>query len=93
LRGVAVVGVIGAAAAAGAGTAVEFDGKSGSAALAPASKPVAMAPMAPSAMAGPMVVYVADTTSGVMDVYGGTGWTRVNNPAMISQLMDNLKLA
>ena len=94
LRGVAGVGAVGAAAVAGAGAVVAFDRHSGQqTTLMPVSKPVAMAPMAPSAMAGPLVVYVADTTTGFFDVFGGTGATQVNNPALVKQLLANLKLA
>jgi hypothetical protein len=89
LRGVAGVGALGAAAAVGAGAAIKFD-KPGE--LKPKSKPVAMAPMAPSAMAGPLVVYIADTTNGVLDVFGGTGETQIRNPALVNQLLANLKL-
>jgi hypothetical protein len=94
LRGVAGVGAVGAAAALGAGAVVAFDRQSaGQPNLKPASKPVAMAPMAPTAMAGPLVVYIPDTTSGQFDVYGGTSQTRVRNPALVRQLLANLKLA
>lgn len=94
LRGAALVGAVGAAAAVGAGAVVEFDRKSGQpATLKPVSKPVAMAPMAPTAMAGPLVVYIADTTNGLFDVFGGTGATQVHNPALVTQLLANLKLA
>ncbi len=94
LRGLAGVGVVGAAAAVGAGAVVTFDRQSGGQpTLMPASKPVVMAPMAPTAMAGPLVVYIADTTSGLFDVFGGTGQTQVRNPALVRQLLANLKLA
>jgi hypothetical protein len=52
-----------------------------------------MAPMAPTAMAGPLVVYIADTTSGLFDVFAGTGQTQIRNPALVRQLLANLKLA
>jgi hypothetical protein len=93
LRGVAGVGAVGAAAAAGAGAVVALDRPSGQPTLMPVSKPVAMAPMAPTAMAGPLVVYIADTSNGQFDVFGGTGQTRVRNPDLVSQLLANLKLA
>ena len=93
LRGVAGVGVVGAAAAAGAGAVVGFDRQSAPQTLMPVSKPVAMAPMAPTAMEGPLVVYIADTTTGLFDVFGGTGATQVKNPALVRQLLANLKLA
>ena len=93
LRGAAGVGVVGAAAAAGAGAVVAFDRQSAPQTLMPVSKPVAMAPMAPTAMAGPLVVYIADTTTGLLDVFGGTGATQIKNPALVRQLLANLKLA
>jgi hypothetical protein len=94
LRGVVGVGAVGIAAAAGAGAVFEFDRPSAKTqTLMPAAKPVAMAPMAPTAMAGPLVVYIADTTTGVIDVFGGTGATQIRNPALVNQLLANLKLA
>lgn len=93
LRGAAGVGVVGAVAAAGAGAVVAINNQDDKPSLMPVSKPVAMVAMAPSAMAGPLVVYIADTTNGLLDVYGGTGQTRIHNPALVKQLLDNLKLA
>jgi hypothetical protein len=92
LRGIAGIGAVGVAAAAGAGAVIKLD-KPAAATLKPAAKPVAMAPMAPGAAAGPLVVYIADTTAGVLDVYAGTGATQIRNPALVSQLLANLKLA
>ena len=91
LRGGLVGGGIGLAVAAGAGAAVGITRNSSPASLKPVSKPVVMAPMAPSAMEGPLVVYIRDTGSGVLDVYAGTGATQVHNPALVTQLLDNLK--
>ena len=93
LRGAAGVGVVGAAAAAGAGAVVAVTRQSPPATLMPASRPVAVAPIAPAAMEGPLVVYIADTTTGLFDVFGGTGQTQVRNPALVRQLLANLKLA
>jgi hypothetical protein len=93
LRGAASVGVVGIAAAGGAGAVVAVNRQSAPQTLMPASKPVAMAPMAPTAMEGPLVVYIADTTTGQFDVFGGDGQTRVHNPALVRQLLANLKLA
>jgi hypothetical protein len=94
LRGVAGVGAVAGAAAVGAGAVVVFDKHSGQpATMMPVSKPVAMAPMAATAMAGPLVVYIADTTNGLLDVFGDTGQTRIHNPALVNQLLANLKLA
>jgi hypothetical protein len=92
LRSIAGIGAVGVAAAAGAGAVIKFD-KPAAATLKPAAKPVVMAPMAPSAAAGPLVVYIADTRTGVLDVFAGTGATQLRNPALISQLLANLKLA
>ena len=92
LRGAAGAGVVAAAAAAGAGAVAAID-RSSAATLMPASKPVVMAPMAPTAMAGPLVVWIADTTTGQLDVFGGAGATQVRNPALVRQLLANLKLA
>jgi len=94
LRGVAGVGAVAGAAAVGAGAVVAFDKPSSATeTLMPVAKPVVMAPMAPTAMEGPLVVYISDTTSGLLDVYGGTGATQVKNPALVRQLLANLKLA
>lgn len=91
LRGGLAGGGIGLAVAAGAGAAVGITRNSSQTSLKPASKPVAMAPMAPSATQGPLVVYISDTTNGVLDVFGGTGATQVHNPALVTQLLNNLK--
>jgi hypothetical protein len=52
-----------------------------------------MPPQTPSDQAGPLVVYIADTTNGLLDVFGGTGATQIRNPALVNQLLANLKLA
>ena len=91
LRGGIVGGGIGLAVAAGAGAAVAITGNSSQTSLKPVSKPVVMAPMAPGAMEGPLVLYIADTANGVIDVFAGTGATQVRNPALVTQLLDNLK--
>ena len=92
LRSVAGIGVVGAAAAVGAGAAIKVD-KSNAPTLKPVSKPVEMAPMAPSAMAGPLVVYVSDTSNGLLDVFAGTGATQIRNPALVKELLAILKMA
>jgi len=91
LRGGLVGGGIGLAVAAGAGAAVGITRNSSQASLKPVSKPVVMAPMAPSATKGPLVVYISDTTNGMLDVFGGTGATQIHNPALVAQLLNNLK--
>jgi hypothetical protein len=52
-----------------------------------------MAAIPPSAMAGPLVVYLRDTTNGEMDVFAGTGQIRLRNPALVGQLLRNLQMA
>jgi len=37
------------------------------------------------------VMYISDAGNGVIDVFGGTGATRIHNPALVTQLLDNLK--
>jgi hypothetical protein len=91
LRGGLVGGGIGLAVAAGAGAAVGITRNSSQTSLKPVSKPVVMAPMAPGATKGPLVVYISDTSTGVLDVFAGTGATQIHNPALVTQLLDNLK--
>ena len=92
LRGGLIGGGVGLAVAAGAGTAVGLTRKSPvTASLKPLSKPVVMAPMAPDATKGPLVVYISDASTGRLDVYGGTGGTQINNPALVAQILANLK--
>ena len=91
LRGGVVGGGIGLAVAAGAGAAVGLTRNSSQTSLKPVSKPVVMAPMAPGAMEGPLVVYISDTSNGVLDVFAGTGATQIHNPALVTQILDNLK--
>jgi hypothetical protein len=91
LRGGLVGGGIGLAVAAGAGAAVGITRSSSQTSLKPVSKPVVMAPMAPNATEGPLVVYISDTANGVLDVFAGTGATQIHNPALVTQLLDNLK--
>ncbi|MBO0801688.1 MAG: hypothetical protein J2P25_01235 [Nocardiopsaceae bacterium] len=88
LRGGLVGGGIGLAIAAGTGAAV---GLTGNPSLKPVGKPVVMAPMDANATKGPIVVYIHDTASGVLDVFAGTGGTQVHNPALVTQILTNLK--
>jgi hypothetical protein len=89
LRGAAGAGAVGIAAAGGAGAAVALTRPS--AALANEAKPAVMAAMPPSAMEGPLVVYVSDTTNGLLDVFAGPGQVRLKNPALVSALLRALK--
>jgi hypothetical protein len=85
LRGAAGAGAVGLAAAAGAGAVVAVTRPRTETALPPTAKPVAMA--------GPLVVYLADTTNGEMDVFAGDGQIRLRNPALVGQLLRNLQMA
>jgi len=87
------VGAVGLAAAAGTGVAVAATRPSTVTNLPPASKPVEVAAMSPNVMAGPLVVYLRDTTTGEFDVFGGEGQVRIKNPALVSQLLKNVQLA
>lgn len=91
LRGVAGAGAVGLAAAGGAGAAVALTRPNAEAAPTNLARPAVMAPMPPSAMAGPLVVYVSDTTTGQLDVFAGTGQVRLKNPALVSQLLRALQ--
>jgi hypothetical protein len=93
LRGAAGVGAVGLAAAAGAGVAVSATRPANKPALPPAAKPETVAAMPQTAMTGPLVVYLRDTTTGEFDVFGGTGQVRIKNPALVSQLLQNVQLA
>jgi hypothetical protein len=91
LRGAAGAGAVGIAAAGGAGAAVALTRNNGQAALANEAKPAVMAAMPPDAMDGPLVVYVSDTGTGLLDVFAGAGQTRLKNPALVSALLRALK--
>ena len=93
LRGAAGAGAVGLAAAAGAGAVVAVTRPRTETVLPPTARPVALAAMPANAMAGPLVVYLADTTNGEMDVFAGTGQIRVRNPALVGQLLRNLQMA
>jgi len=92
LRGAAGAGAVGLAAAAGAGAVVAVTHPPAET-VPPAAKPVAMAAVPHNAMAGPLVVYLADTTNGEMDVFAGPGQIRLRNPALVGQLLRNLQMA
>jgi hypothetical protein len=91
LRGAAGVGAVGIAAAGGAGAAVALTRPKAQAALANEAKPAVVAAMPPNVMDGPLVVYVSDTTNGLLDVFAGAGQVRLKNPALVSQLLQALK--
>jgi hypothetical protein len=91
LRGAAGAGAVGLAAASGAGAAVALTRPRSPEAPAGTAKAAVMAAMPPSAMEGPLVVYVSDTTTGQLDVFAGTGQVRLKNPALVSQLLRALQ--
>jgi outer membrane receptor protein involved in Fe transport len=91
LRGAAGAGAVGVAAAGGAGAALALTRPSAQAALTNEAKPAVIAAMPPNAMEGPLVVYVSDTTTGLLDVFAGTGQTRLKNPALVRALLRALK--
>lgn len=78
-------GAIGVAAAAAVGVAVE-DGRKSS------QQTAASAGFGESSL-GPLVVYISDVTTGQFDVFAGTSQVRVNNPALVAQLLANLTQA
>jgi len=92
LRGAAGAGAVAVAAAAGAGGVVALT-RERTQTAPPTAKPVAMAAMPHNALAGPLVVYLADTANGEMDVFAGTGQIRLRNPALVGQLLRNLQMA
>ena len=91
LRGAAIGSAAGVIVAGGAGAVAELVRPSQAGIAKPAAKPVVMAPMAPAAMAGPLIVYLRDTTSGELDVFAGTGQMRLKNRALVSALLRALK--
>ena len=86
LRGAAGAGAVAVAAAAGAGGVVALT-RPQTQTAPPAAKPVTMAEVPPNALAGPLVVYLRDTTTGEMDVFAGTGQLRLHDPALVGQLL------
>jgi hypothetical protein len=76
---------VAAAAAVGVGVAVEGGRKS-------SQQTAASAGFSESSL-GPLVVYISDVTTGQFDVFAGTSQVRVNNPAMVAQLLANLTQA
>ena len=92
LRGAAVGGTAGVILAGGAAAVTEYvrPAQAGINA-APAAKPVVMAPMAPAAKAGPLIVLLQDTTSGELDVFAGDGQLRLHDPALVARLLQDMK--
>jgi hypothetical protein len=83
LRGAAGAGAVGLATAGGAAAVAGFtrqDHQARQDAVAPAD-----------AAAGPVMVYLSDTSTGEMDVFAGTGQTRLRNPALVRELLRAIK--
>jgi hypothetical protein len=87
LRGAAGAGAVGLAAAVGA--AVEAKRQPSQQTI----KSAALAEPPDDASAGPLVVYIADASTGQFDVFAGDGQVRVYNPDLVGQLLANLKQA
>lgn len=87
LRGGA--GAVGLAAAAGVGAVVAAKRQPAQETVKSAS--LAEPPSDPSA--GPIVVYIADASTGQFDIFAGTGQVRMHNPDLVGQLLANLKQA
>jgi hypothetical protein len=83
LRGAAGAGAVGLAAAGGV-TAV--------AGLTRQDHPARQdAAEAADALAGPVMVYLRDTSTGEMEVFAGTGQTSLRNPALVRELLRAIK--
>jgi len=78
LRGAAGAGAVGLAVAGGAAAVTGFTRQDQPA--APDAAPAV-------AGAGPVLVYLRDTATGEMDVFAGTGQTRLRNPALVRELL------
>jgi hypothetical protein len=87
LRGAAGAGALGLAAAAGAVVATKRQSSPQTISSAGFAEPSA------EASAGPLVVYIADVSTGQFDVFAGDGQVRVYNPDLVGQLLANLKRA
>jgi hypothetical protein len=92
LRGAAGAGVVGFAAAAGAGAV--FAATRPADAARPAAAQAGPAGTAAAKASGePLVVYLSDTSSGEFEVFNGTSQVRVHNPGLVAQLLDGLATA
>ena len=79
LRGAAGAGAVGIAAAGGVATVTGITRRDHSArqdTVEPAD-----------ALAGPVMVYLRDASTGEMEVFAGTGQTRLRNPALARELL------
>jgi hypothetical protein len=93
LRGAAGAGVVGFAAAAGAGVVFAATRPSDAARPADAAKAATTDTAAAKASGEPLVVYLRDTSSGEFEVFNGTSQVRVHNPGLVAQLLDGLQTA
>jgi hypothetical protein len=83
LRGAAGAGAVGLAAAGGI-TAVAGITRQDHPARQDASGSA-------DALAGPVMVYLRDTSTGEMEVFAGTGQTSLRNPALVRELLRAIK--
>jgi hypothetical protein len=79
LRGAAGAGAVGLAAASGAAAVTGLTRQDHQA------RPDAAGPA--DASAGTVMVYLRDTSSGEMEIFAGTGQTRLRNPALVRELL------
>jgi len=79
LRRGTIAGALGLAVAAGGGSAV-------AAVMSSKSQGNSSTQAADTASSGPIVIYMADPTSGEMDIFAGTGRTKARNHAMASMV-------
>jgi TctA family transporter len=90
LRGAAVGGTAGVILAGGSAAVVDYL-HSSKAGASTAAKPVVVAPVAPAAMDGPMIVYLRNTTSGDLSFFAGDGQVQVHDPALVARLVQAMK--
>jgi hypothetical protein len=83
LRGAAGAGAVGLAAAGGIAAVAGIDRQDHS------TRPDAVA--SAGAAGGPVMVYLRDASTGEMDVFAGTGQTRLRNPALARELLRAIK--
>jgi hypothetical protein len=93
LRGAAGAGVVGFAAAAGAGVVFAATRPGDATRPADAAKAATTDTAAAKASGEPLVVYLRDTSSGEFEVFNGTSQVRVHNPGLVAQLLDGLQTA
>ena len=82
LRGAAGAGAVSLAAAGGVATVAAITGQDH-----PARQTAQQEVSPADALAGPVMVYLRDASTGEMDVFVGTGQTSLRNPALARELL------